>query len=244
MKRLFILSLTVFIFAIGCVPKKQIVEPPLQPPLLRERLKELQKELEALTNEKEDLEAKIAHLEKENEGLVKKIEEDRIKSGEALKRLREENERIRKELGEYIKKEKIKVREEERGLVITLIDKVLFDTGKADIKKEAVTVLNKVAEIIKKYKDRGVVIEGHTDSVPISTWKFPSNWELSTRRATEVLRFFIKRHNISPLRLQAAGYGEYRPIATNKTAAGRRKNRRVEIILLPADYLREVTTLQ
>ncbi|MDI6703682.1 MAG: OmpA family protein [bacterium] len=254
MKRLSILSLIVFIFFVGCATKKQIVVPPL----LQERLERLQKENEALINEKKEwqekeetlrrknkgLEAKIVDLEKENEDLVKDIEENRVKSEKALQRLKEENERIKNDLERYIKEGKVEIKEEKRGLKITLIDKVLFDTGQAIIKEDGVQILNKVAEIIKRHEDREVVIEGHTDSVPICNWKYPSNWELSTRRATEVLKFFINKHGISPLRLQATGYGEYRPIATNETEEGRKKNRRVEIILLPADYLREVTTLQ
>jgi len=123
---------------------------------------------------------------------------------------------------------------EERGLVITFVDEVLFDSGKTVIKSSAYDVLNKVANILKdKVADKNIGVEGHTDNVPIKYSGFKSNWELSTARATSVLHYLVDSCSVSPERLQATGYGEYRPVASNLTTDGRQKNRRVEIIILP-----------
>lgn len=121
---------------------------------------------------------------------------------------------------------------EERGLVIRMKDSVLFDSGQAELKPAARAVLNDVAEALRKLPNH-VRIEGHTDNRPIRTSAFPSNWELSTSRATNVIRYLIEQCGLSAKRLSAAGYGEFRPVADNGTDAGRAKNRRVDLVLLP-----------
>lgn len=123
---------------------------------------------------------------------------------------------------------------EERGLVITFVDEVLFDSGKVVVKSGAYDVLNRVATILKdKVADKNISVEGHTDNEPIKYSGWKSNWELSTARATSVLHYLVDNCGITPERLQATGYGEYRPIASNLTRDGRQKNRRVEVIILP-----------
>lgn len=87
-----------------------------------------------------------------------------------------------------------------------MLDEILFDSGKADIKKKALPTLDKLAKILKEHSDREVLIEGHTDTVPIPTPLFPSNWELSARRATNVLKYFVVEQKISPERFSATGY--------------------------------------
>jgi len=146
---------------------------------------------------------------------------------EATKRMLEEK------LRSQIKDGSMSLQMDERGLVIVLSDDILFDSGKADVKKDAYPTLNKLADVIKKKvpgKDIGVY--GHTDNVPIKHSKWASNWELSTARATNVLHYLESR-GVSAKKLSATGYGEHRPVATNATAAGRAKNRRVEIVILP-----------
>jgi chemotaxis protein MotB len=123
---------------------------------------------------------------------------------------------------------------EERGLVITFVDEVLFDSGKTVVKPGAYDVLNRVADILKdKVIDKNIGVEGHTDNQPIKYSGWKSNWELSTARATSVLHYLVDNCGIAPERLQATGYGEYRPVASNLTNEGRQRNRRVEIIILP-----------
>jgi chemotaxis protein MotB len=120
----------------------------------------------------------------------------------------------------------------ERGLVIRLLtDNVLFDSGLADLKPEATPVLSKVASILSQEGHHKIMVEGHTDVVPIHGSVFPTNWELSTARASRVVRFLIS-DGVRRGRLSAAGYAALHPIDTNTTAAGRSRNRRVEIVLL------------
>lgn len=118
----------------------------------------------------------------------------------------------------------------ERGLVISLVDKVLFNTGEAELTDQAKSVLAVIATIINHLPNQ-ILVEGHTDNVPISNSIYPSNWELSTARATRVIAFFISKQ-VVPQRLSAAGYSEYRPIVPNTTEANRSINRRVDIVVL------------
>lgn len=123
---------------------------------------------------------------------------------------------------------------EEKGIVVTVLDRVLFDPGRVELKASAMETLNKVADVLNaEAADHIVYVEGHTDDIPIrhSTWR--SNWELSTARATEVIHYFVDYKNVNPVRLAATGYGEFQPVVSNETPEGRMKNRRVEIVISP-----------
>ena len=120
---------------------------------------------------------------------------------------------------------------EERGLVVRFADRVLFDLGRAELRPEARRVLDSVAEVLKPLPN-AIRVEGHTDDLPIHNARFPSNWELSTARATTVVRYLIERHGFEPRRLSAAGYGEYRPLVPNTSEAARQRNRRVDVVVL------------
>lgn len=130
----------------------------------------------------------------------------------------------------YAQKE-INMIHSERGLVISLADRVLFDPGSAEIKQEAIPTLYKIAEILKPLPN-SIRVEGHTDNQPINTAQYPSNWELSTARATSIVRLFIEKYSLSADKISAAGYGEFKPISTNTTPEGRQANRRVDIVIL------------
>jgi chemotaxis protein MotB len=117
------------------------------------------------------------------------------------------------------------------GLAMRLSDCTLFDLGVAAISPEAMPLLEKIGEIIARTSYQ-VRIEGHTDNLPIHTQRFPSNWELSTTRAVNVLRYFRKKYKIPAHRLSAVGFAEYRPLVPNDSAAQRAQNRRVEIIFI------------
>lgn len=112
---------------------------------------------------------------------------------------------------------------------ISLKGAVLFDSGKADIKKNAKPVLNKIGDILKLYSKHLIKIEGHTDNVPISSSRYRNNMELSTARATSVFVYFVEEKKLNPKKIESSGRGEYIPAASNKTAKGRAKNRRIEI---------------
>ncbi|MCS7203005.1 MAG: OmpA family protein [Thermodesulfovibrio sp.] len=125
----------------------------------------------------------------------------------------------------------INIKTDIRGVVITLPDKLLFDSGSAQLKPQAKELLLQIAERLKEIPGK-ISIEGHTDNMPlVSNSIYKSNWELSAARASSVLHFLISQ-GLSPDRFLIAGYGEYRPIADNETGEGRAKNRRVEIVIL------------
>ncbi len=137
-------------------------------------------------------------------------------------------------LSKEIQDKQVSLKMMEKGLVIDFVADVLFDSGKAKIKPEAYSILDKVARILKEnVPDLNVGIEGHTDNIAITRSNWKSNWELSTARALSVLHYMENKEGISPERLSAIGYGEYHPVASNDTAAGRKNNRRVEIVILP-----------
>jgi len=119
-----------------------------------------------------------------------------------------------------------------RGLVIHLPEFLFFATGEAQIRPEAAPLLDRLAAILEKIPNQ-VMVEGHTDNRPINTPQFPSNWELSTQRATNILRYLVEKDHLDPARFAAAGYGEYAPLASNGDEAGRRLNRRVDIVIKP-----------
>lgn len=133
-------------------------------------------------------------------------------------------------------KNAISMRIDERGLVVSLVtDKVLFAKGQADLSPTAKVMLSNVASILGDTPNY-IRIEGHTCNLPVVTEKFPSNWELSTTRATNVVRFLIDDKHIKSYRLSAAGYADSKPIVPNTCEENRAKNRRVDIVVLKTDY--------
>ena len=120
-------------------------------------------------------------------------------------------------------------------LTVNILDRVLFDSGEADLKPDGAAVLRKVAAILAQHPSLKVHVIGHTDNVPIRAGarsRFPSNWELSTARATAAVRFLTEKAGVDPRRLGAVGYGEFRPVADNSTPEGRARNRRIAITIL------------
>ncbi len=150
----------------------------------------------------------------------------------------EEFKKLYEEMNEYIKENNlgasITLRLDERGLLVRFMDNVLFESGKADLTPQAREIINKVAEVIRQ-NDKNVRIEGHTDNIPINTSKFPSNWELSTTRAVNVVKYLIEENGIEAKRLSASGYSDQHPVDDNNTPEGRRNNRRVDMVILRAE---------
>jgi chemotaxis protein MotB len=138
---------------------------------------------------------------------------------------------LKKTLTEEIKRKEIALRREPDGLVISLREVGFFESGSARMKSASHLAFDRIANMLRS-RDYRLRIEGHTDNAPIHTAQFPSNWELSTSRATEIVRLLIVRDGFSPDRLSAAGFAEYHPVATNLTAEGRGMNRRVDIVIL------------
>ncbi len=130
--------------------------------------------------------------------------------------------------------DKVSVEINRRGLVVSLKEAGFFDSGSATVQKDSYQLLAKIAESLSSFSNP-FRIEGHTDNVPIHSAQFHSNWELSTARATNVVHYLVDYYEFEPDKISATGYGEHRPVADNDSEAGRRKNRRVDIVLLAAE---------
>ena len=124
----------------------------------------------------------------------------------------------------------VTLRADRRGVIIEIKDTILFDPGKAELKKNSREILDKITLLIQEFENK-IIIEGHTDNVPINTYRFPTNWELSAIRATTVVRYFIEERGVDP-KVLVAGYGEYQPIAPNDSPENRSLNRRVNILIV------------
>ena len=146
---------------------------------------------------------------------------------------------IMRELDNYIESnglgERVNVENKRKGLVISLTGEILYELGRAEIREQGREVLAMISDILKDIPN-DIMIEGHTDDLPIRTDEFPSNWELSTARAVNVIKFLIEERDFDPARLSAAGYSEYRPLTDNDSPESRAENRRVEVVVLNSQY--------
>jgi len=127
---------------------------------------------------------------------------------------------------------KLKFKDLERGLSIVMKNDLLFNSGKSEINPEGISVLRDIGSKFGKFEGK-VIVEGHTDNVSINTEKFPSNWELSISRAVNIVRFLAEEAGVKPIKMSAMGYADTKPVVSNDTPENRRRNRRVEIILVP-----------
>ena len=236
-KKITLISLGLSFFLVfSCVSKSKYVE-------LENRSNETQAQLE---QDKSNLQTQVSKLQNENnrlsetiDGLKTELSQEKLavqkKEGEIsdLERTRSE---IESSLKEQIAQKDIKLEEIEGRLKVTFVDKILFDSGSVTIKPKGQEVLLKLADSFRDNEDQNIVVEGHTDDVQIGSAlmdRFPTNWELSTARATAVVRFLQEKGNIAPQRLTASGFSFYQPVASNDTPEGRKQNRRIEIILVP-----------
>jgi chemotaxis protein MotB len=180
----------------------------------RVRIPELQKQLRDAQSRERYLEEQLAEKHRELKGLDRTLRTLRGEKASAEASI----ERIEQEIS------------------VTFVDRILFEFGKAAVTPEGEEVLRQVGQILKGVEDRKIRVVGHTDERPIHPdyrSKFPSNWELSSARASAVIHYFQKELDLYPTRLEAVGRSFYDPIASNETAEGRAKNRRVEIIIAP-----------
>lgn len=215
---------------------------------------EREKEISGLKDEIREQARKIEELTGTTAAQAREIDELREKTGLHSKEKEKEIERLKgtydslvKELQDEIKRGEIKITHVRDKLSLNLVEKVLFDSGSADIKPEGKKVLDRVAPILKVVTDKQIRIEGHTDDKPIGpkiAERFSTNWELSTARATNVVRYLQDNGKINPKVLSAAGYSLYRPVTGNETKEGRLQNRRIEIVLLPLDVDRILEELK
>jgi chemotaxis protein MotB len=198
-----------------------------------------------------DLDAENVKLRERNAGLQKSLDEktkraaDLEKEVETLKQAKEEQvqkvsstyESLLVKMKSEISQGQVTISELKGKLTVNMVDSILFDSGKAEVKKGGLEILGKVISILKDVKDKAIRIEGHTDNVQISrnlAQRYPTNWELSAARAINVARY-LQDEGIDPGQLSAGAYGEWKPVATNDTAEGKAKNRRIEINLVPKE---------
>jgi len=172
--------------------------------------------------------AAIQHANDQSSNLMAQIadlQKQKADVGDAAKRLEDE---MRSDL----ESKDVTISNLKGKLTVTILDRVMFDSGAAALKPDGEAVLRKVADLLAKHPNLQIQVIGHTDNVPIHT-VFPSNWELSAARALAAVHFLTEKAGLAPQRVGAVGYGEYRPIADNSTAEGRARNRRIAITILP-----------
>jgi chemotaxis protein MotB len=190
-------------------------------------------ELAPLPEKVEKLEAENADLKTAKDALARDVE---AKTGE-LEQLKGTADKLQAQMKDEIARGDVHLTESGGKLRVDLVDKVLFESGEATISKRGEAVLGKVGAVLAQIDDKTIQVSGHTDNLPLGdklTDKFPTNWELSSARAVTVVRFLVDKANVPPQRLVASGYGEWSPVASNKTPTGRARNRRIEILLTPA----------
>jgi chemotaxis protein MotB len=205
---------------------KEVVE-------LRARLTEARRMVDSHEKELEAKDREVLQLKDQAE----KLEQEKEK---AIAGTKDTYESLVKELKQEIKEGEVRITQLKDKLTVNMVEKILFDSGSAVIKKNGKKVLDRVADILKTVKGHQIKVEGHTDNVPIGPTiidKFPTNWELSTARATTVVRYLQER-GVDPKVMSAEGYAEYAPVASNDREEGRATNRRIEIVLIPMDVNR------
>ena len=179
---------------------------------------------------------KIADMEAENTKLKENIAQLQVKSQEVEKQSNTFQQLVQEMKGE-IAQGQIAISELKGKLTMDVVDKILFASGEAAVKKEGLAVLKRVVDILKNVPDKNIRIEGHTDNIPITSKLakvYPTNWELSAARAINVTKY-LQQQGIDSKILSATAFGEFQPLADNSTPEGRAKNRRIAIILLPKE---------
>ncbi|MCG5252031.1 flagellar motor protein MotB [Brevibacillus agri] len=163
-----------------------------------------------------------------------KTEEEK-KLEEAVRKETEDLKKLQTQLEGYIQQnklqDKLQTKLTEEGLLITILDNALFDSGSAVLKPEARKLASEMAAMLVPHPKK-VTVTGHTDNVPIHRAEFPSNWDLSAKRSVNFLKVLLENKKLDPTKFSATGMGEYHPVAPNTTAEGRAKNRRVEVAIL------------
>lgn len=191
-------------------------------------------ELKGGTGKKEFLSEEKTTKEEDLTAEAKKAEQEALKKKQEMEELKQLQDQIEQAINQNNLKLSLKTTLTERGLMVTIVDNALFDSGKADVKPEAGQLAKEIAKLLKSAVPREAVISGHTDNIPISNSKYPSNWDLSSQRALNFLKVLLASDpSLQPDKFSASGYGEHRLVAPNDTDANRAKNRRVEVLILP-----------
>jgi chemotaxis protein MotB len=241
------LALLPFVAA-GCVSQAEYMKTVEGAEKLDQELRALKARHDALVNEnarlRNDLTARagelgkrVTTLESENARLTQDLAAAQQAREEKVREVSSTYEQLVAKMKGEIDKGQVTISELKGKLTVNLVEAILFDSGRAEVKPEGLVVLGKVIEILRTVKDKAIRIEGHTDNKPIVgslTQRYPTNWELSAARAINVARY-LEKQAIEPEALSAAAFGSFKPVADNGTVEGRAKNRRIEIVLVPKD---------
>jgi len=195
---------------------------------VKAELQQLQQAAQQSSNQTALLRDQLTNSHERIEALIK--EKDQVTR---------QQQQIEDQMRAAIQSKDITISELQGKLTVNILDRVLFASGEAELKPEGEHVLAQVASVLNQHTNRQIYVIGHTDNVPIRAsafGKYPSNWELSTARATAAVRHLTEKAGVDSAQLAAVGYGEFHPIADNSTAEGRARNRRIAIVVLPENF--------
>ena len=242
--RLFYILCFVCLLFLSCVSKGKYLELETDLQNTQQKLEQNQKDLVDLQDKHDALENQHTNLQDEKQNLVQtsrdlslKLQKEKAivkEKAKVISTLEETKNKIEEGLKEQIANQQVKIEDIEGKLKLTFIDKILFNSGSTKINKKGKEILLSFTESIREDRDHNILAEGHTDNVSVGSAlksKFPSNWELSTARASAVVRYLQEDGGIEPERLSAIGYSYFKPVASNDDEEGRSQNRRIEIIL-------------
>lgn len=260
MKKIMLLSATAALLLTSCVSQKKYAELEAQKQKTQDELNTATIKLNSCLEDKDNLNQQITRLNNTNAALLnnvgdlatlsKKEAENLERSLESIKEKDLAIQRMRDAINKKdsvtlalvtslkgalgnLSDEDIEINVEKGVVYVSISDKLLFDSGRYNVKDQAKTVLGKVATVVKNKPDIDFMVEGHTDDKAIKTAMFEDNWDLSVKRATSVVRVLQDEFGVSPKRMTAAGRSYYMPIASNETEEGRARNRRTRIVVLP-----------
>ena len=178
---------------------------------------------------------------KGEEGTDKEKEKEKNPADMEKEKLSDIQEKMNAYIEENELDEKLNTSLTDGGLLLTIRDNVLFDSGVAEVRKRDENVAREIASLLVMEPPRNIMISGHTDNVPIRNVEFESNWELSVMRAINFMKLLLENDKLDPSLFSANGFGEYKPMVSNETEAGKARNRRVEILILPQTSLAEAS---
>jgi chemotaxis protein MotB len=241
-----LLLLTIVVSMTACVARKKYDAEAAAKSAAEERARKLNKELASTSARLAELESQLADMDAKNrnqEAILKKRADDLDAREKALADLRTRlqardkamsdlRNKLRDALIQYPASD-LTIEMRDGKVYIAISDKMLFKSGSDKVEPAGKDALKKVAEVMKNHPDMDLIVEGHTDNVPIKTTRFADNWDLSVKRATSVVRILTKDYGLSETKVTPSGRGEFFPKATNATPEGRTQNRRTEIIIAP-----------